>query len=177
MWKSPNLLFVLSVLFLIAFRICEFWRQTAFHSSWLVGWIPSAVLSHERRFCETFTAFLFCGIDTGTLSCEKLRARNGWHARAKNVRAVFRIWYSRARHRVYISSTKNSSARVSQSFQSGCRDIQKDKSNLDQTRRNFRNRSSATTSNSDPGAAKTRRVSVLYITNIFSASSALKQVI
>ena len=71
--------------------------------------------------------------------------------------------------------------------------IQPDKSNLDQittkiddlaavcaatsSKRNSRNRSSVTTSNSDRGAAKMCRVSVLYITNIFSASSALKQII
>ena len=85
--------------------------------------------------------------------------------------------------------------RARQTFQSGTKGrsavIQTDKSNLDQitkkindfpavftatlSRRNLRNRSSVTTSNSDPGAAKMCRVSVLYITNIFSASSALKQ--
>ena len=71
--------------------------------------------------------------------------------------------------------------------------IQSDKSNLDQitkkiddsaavcaatsNKRNSRNRSSVTTANSDRGPAKMCRVSVLYITNIFSASSALKQII
>ena len=104
------------------------------------------------------------------------RAKRVARARKKRTCSVPNMVLARATPRVYFVNKKFFRACFTK-FQVWLQRYPKGKSNLDQTRRNFRNRSSVTTSNGDPGAAKMCRVSVLYITNIFSASSALKQIV